>query len=228
MLCARREQQLNTRVGWHFTVLHTLCQRAGTWPTDLPRAGWHFRFYCWFLHTLCVNRPDLASCDVVAHVVNSIWNLMTEDIYGFTVRFRTRSDISGIRSPLYNRNGWVGVKHQVTLLTSVSDAFPVIPSKRFQCWSDCMTMVRSRPFMAEHWLIDVRLYSAILRSLEQTHCARMWFLFYSAFFEYPPKWCAGMAGATWNCCRLGAFCVHHTTMHHVTSRKATYVRCTRV
>ena len=24
-------------------------------------------------------------------------------------------------------------------------------------------------------LIDVRLYSAILRSLEQTHCARMWF-----------------------------------------------------
>ena len=26
-----------------------------------------------------------------------------------------------------------------------------------------------------YWLIDVRLYSAILRSLEQTHCARMWF-----------------------------------------------------
>ena len=24
---------------------------------------------------------------------------------------------------------------------------------------------------------------------------------------------ADMAGATWNCCRLGAFCVHHTTMH---------------
>ena len=38
------------------------------------------------------------------------------------------------------------------------------------------------------------LYSAILRSFEQTHCTRMWFymseqLFYSAFFEYPPKWC---------------------------------------
>ena len=34
-------------------------------------------------------------------------------------------------------------------------------------------------------LIDVRLYSAILRSLEQTHCARMWFYMgdqlYSAF-----------------------------------------------
>ena len=26
---------------------------------------------------------------------------------------------------------------------------------------------------------------------------------------------AGMAGATWKCCYLGAFCVHHTTMHHV-------------
>ena len=29
-------------------------------------------------------------------------------------------------------------------------------------------------------------------------------------------------------CRLGAFCVHHATMHHVTSCKATYVRCMRV
>ena len=26
-----------------------------------------------------------------------------------------------------------------------------------------------------YWFIDDRLYSAILRSLEQTHCARMWF-----------------------------------------------------
>ena len=30
-----------------------------------------------------------------------------------------------------------------------------------------------------------------------------------------------MAGATSNCCRLGAFCVHHTAMHHVTSCTAT-------
>ena len=28
---------------------------------------------------------------------------------------------------------------------------------------------------SEIWLIDDRLYSAILRSLEQTHCAHMWF-----------------------------------------------------
>jgi len=34
-----------------------------------------------------------------------------------------------------------------------------------------------------------------------------------------------MAGATWNCCHVGEFCVHHTTMHRVTSCKATYVRC---
>ena len=56
----------------------------------------------------------------------------------------------------------------------------------------------------ESELIDDRLYSAILRSLEQTHCARMWFymsdqLFIARFFEYPPKCCtysADMAGAT--------------------------------
>ena len=30
------------------------------------------------------------------------------------------------------------------------------------------------------------------------------------------------------CSHLNAFCVHHTTMHHVTSCKATYVRCMRV
>ena len=34
-----------------------------------------------------------------------------------------------------------------------------------------------------------------------------------------------MAGATWNCCCLCAFCVHHITMHNVTSCKATYVIC---
>ena len=37
-----------------------------------------------------------------------------------------------------------------------------------------------------------------------------------------------MAGVTWNCCHLNAFCVHHTTTHHVTSCKATYIRCLSV
>ena len=53
------------------------------------------------------------------------------------------------------------------------------------------------------------LYSAILRfradSLRSHVILHEWIAFYSAFFEYPPKWCtysAGMAGATWNCCHL--------------------------
>ena len=37
-----------------------------------------------------------------------------------------------------------------------------------------------------------------------------------------------MAGATWNSCCLGVFCIHDATIHHVTSCKATYVRCTCV
>ena len=43
------------------------------------------------------------------------------------------------------------------------------------------------------------LYSAILRSRADSLRS-----FYSAFFEYPPKWCtysAGMAGATRICCQ---------------------------
>ena len=59
---------------------------------------------------------------------------------------------------------------------------------------------------------------------------REWLAFYSVFFECPPKWCAystGMAGATWNCCRRSVLCVYHTTMHRVTSCKATYVRYMR-
>ena len=75
------------------------------------------------------------------------------------------------------------------------------------------------------WLMITYWYSAILRSLEQTHCARLVFLhewqaFYSAFFVV--VFCfvfnihrsgllthgAGMAGATWNCSHLGASSVY--------------------
>ena len=47
--------------------------------------------------------------------------------------------------------------------------------------------------------------------------------FSSCVFKCPPKWCTysystGMAGATWNCCHLSMFCVHH-----VTSCKATCI-----
>ena len=87
------------------------------------------------------------------------------------------------------------------------------------------------------WLmIDDRLYSAILRSLEQTHCARMWCymsdkLFIARFWistevVYLQRWHG------WCHMKLQPFrrkfCVHHTTMHHVTSCKATYVRCMHV
>ena len=62
----------------------------------------------------------------------------------------------------------------------------------------------SGPEQTNSFLIDDHLYSAILCSLEQTHCACMWFymsdwLFIAHFFEYSPKWCtysAGMVGAT--------------------------------
>ena len=55
-----------------------------------------------------------------------------------------------------------------------------------------------------------------------------WLAFYSTFFNI--HWSgvlnsADMAGATWNCCSLGAFCVRHTTRHHVTSCRTTYVMC---
>ena len=44
-----------------------------------------------------------------------------------------------------------------------------------------------------------------------------WIAFYSVFLNIH-WWCTcSMAGATWNCCHLGMFCVHHTTMHHVIS-----------
>ena len=71
------------------------------------------------------------------------------------------------------------------------------------------------------WLIDwlmityIALFSALLSRLTAlaygSTCVTSFFFFNSAFFEYPPKWCtysAGMAGATWNCSRLGASSVY--------------------
>ena len=53
-----------------------------------------------------------------------------------------------------------------------------------------------------------------------------WLAFYSAFLNTHRSgvltvlFGCYMADASWNCCLLGAFCAHHTTMHHVTSRQA--------
>ena len=35
--------------------------------------------------------------------------------------------------------------------------------------------------------------------------------------HYSGKWDSLGNGATWSWCRIGEFCVHHTTMHHITS-----------
>ena len=68
-------------------------------------------------------------------------------------------------------------------------------------------------------------YSVVLRSRADSLHSHLilheWLAFYSAFLNV--HWSgADMAGATWSGYRLGAFCVRHTTMHRVTSCKATY------
>ena len=74
------------------------------------------------------------------------------------------------------------------------------------------------------WHYSLILYGTILcpraDSLHSHVILHEWLAFMQRVFQEPLKWCtysSGMAGATWNCCHLGAFCVHHTTMHHVTS-----------
>ena len=96
-------------------------------------------------------------------------------------------------------------------------------------------------FLLFDWLIDDHLYSAILRSLEQTHCACLWFymsdtLFIGRFLLllFLNIHRSGVLKLWHGWCHMKLqpsrrkFCVHHTTMHHVTSCKATYVRCMRV
>ena len=102
------------------------------------------------------------------------------------------------------------------------------------CWSFfCSTILRSRA------ALFLRCQTDIWRHLNPHHplSSRLTALacdstrvnsFVLRVFDCPLKWCtysAGMAayGSTWNCCCLGAFCVHHTTVHRVTSCKATYV-----
>ena len=56
-----------------------------------------------------------------------------------------------------------------------------------------------------------------------------WLAFYSAFLNNIHQSCAltalfgcDIASVMWNCCRRSTFCIHHTTMHHVTSLHAKY------
>ena len=89
---------------------------------------------------------------------------------------------------------------------------------------------KQNQYICIDWLMItyITLFSALLSRLTALACGSTWVTsFIARFWIYPPKWCtysAGMTGATENCSRLGA----HTTMHNVTSCKATYVRCMRV
>ena len=71
-------------------------------------------------------------------------------------------------------------------------------------------------------LIVVDCFFPLLSRLTALTCDSTWVnsFFLVHFFEYPLKWCAysaGMAGATWNCCHLSAFCVHHAPCHFIQS-----------
>ena len=82
-------------------------------------------------------------------------------------------------------------------------------------------------------------YRLLFSTLEQTHWAHMWFymsewLFIVRFWistkvVYLQRWHGWChKNLLPERVTLGTFCVHHTTMHRVTSCKATYVRCMRV
>ena len=82
------------------------------------------------------------------------------------------------------------------------------------------------------------LYSAILRSRADSlrshvilherivFIARFWISTEVVYLQHWHGWCH--KNLLPDRVSLGAFCVHHTTMHRVTSCKATYARCMRV
>jgi len=85
------------------------------------------------------------------------------------------------------------------------------------------------------WLIDDCLYSAILCSRADSLCSHVdlheWLAFYSAFLNI--HWTGVLTALTWlmHMKLLPSrhkFCIHYATMLHVTSCKATCVRCMRV
>ena len=94
--------------------------------------------------------------------------------------------------------------------------------------------------VTEDWLIDwlmityIALFSALLSRLTALACGSTWvtsFFFIARFLNIHRS---GVLECWHGWCHMKLqpsrrkFCVHHTTMHHVTSCKATYVRCMRV
>ena len=83
-------------------------------------------------------------------------------------------------------------------------------------------------------LLLIIFYVALFSTLEQARqlaCDSKWVTsFHSAFLNI--HWSGVltvllgcyMAGAMWNCCLLGMFCVHHTTKHHVNHFMLSHVR----
>ena len=84
-------------------------------------------------------------------------------------------------------------------------------------------------------IVIKRFCIGLFSTLEQTHCTLVTFdsQWVTVTFQCVLNICQSgvltaligwyMAGAMWNCCCLGTFFVNHTTMHHVTSCKATYI-----
>ena len=108
--------------------------------------GWRF----WTLQLTLVSRADF-------HVVRSFLTLHSDVI---KVSLTSRK-LSVLRAG----HGWNSCGLQLVLSPIVLSSVQ---------WTSDDSLHRSRQEQQQE-LIDDRLYNAILRSLEQTHCARMWF-----------------------------------------------------
>ena len=81
------------------------------------------------------------------------------------------------------------------------------------------------------WSFFMSHYSPLSSWLADLHVIlNEWLAFHSSFLNI--HWSGVltvllgcyMAGAMWNCCLLGMFCVYHTTMHHVNHFMQSHVR----
>ena len=87
------------------------------------------------------------------------------------------------------------------------------------------------PFIFQHkWTTEKLLITfniALFSALNQIHCTLVtcnskWVQIFKVHFEYPPVvYLHRCLVVKQNCCHIGTFCVHCTTMHHVTSLYAT-------
>ena len=110
----------------------------------------------------------------------------------------------------------------------------------FYMWFCVYTCMHSHLHVLWNKHIDVvyRFYIVLFSTLEQSHCTLVacdskWVTVasYSTFFNihqsgvFTALFGCYMAGATWNCCCLGAFCVLHTTMKNHIHKAACVLSC---